>query len=501
MSLADKHRVARPVAVLGGVRIPFCRNNTAYVDVGNLGMSIRTLGALVERYGLHGQVLGEVAMGAVIKHASDWNLAREAVLSSGLSPLTPGITLQRACGTGLDTIITVANKIALGQIEAGIGGGSDTTSDVPIVYGPKLRARFLALNRSKSLGEKLRAFRGFRFRELKPEAPGVAEPRTGKSMGDHCEMMAKEWHIPRESQDEIALASHRKAAAAYERGFYADLVASFRGLERDTILRADTTLEKLAALKPAFDRSSGQGTLTAGNSTPLTDGASACLLASDAWATAHGLEPLAYLRDAEVAAVDRARRRPADGADHRGAAHARTQWADPAGLRLLRDPRGVRSAGVVHVASVGIGRLLPEETRARRAWQHRSCEDERGRFLARARAPISRDRRAHRCDCGEAAERKRIRPRVDLDLYGGWNGSGGDSGALRLLNNAGRAAMALQCACSAHPRHSTFDKAHAMPMKFARRALAFGLLFASPSADARAMDGCCPTLEAAAFRS
>ena len=304
MSLADRHLAARQVAILGGVRIPFCRNNTAYADVGNLGMSIRTLGALVERFGLHGQVLGEVAMGAVIKHSSDWNLAREATLSSGLSPLTPGITLQRACGTGLDTIITIANKIALGQIEVGIGGGSDTTSDVPIVYGKKLRARILQANRAKSFGDRLRAFRGFRLRELKPDFPGVAEPRTGKSMGDHCEMMAKEWHIARESQDELALASHKKAAAAYERGFYDDLVAGFRGVERDNILRADSTLEKLASLKPAFDKRSGQGTLTAGNSTPLTDGASACLLASDDWAQAHGHEPLAYLRDAEVAAVD-----------------------------------------------------------------------------------------------------------------------------------------------------------------------------------------------------
>ena len=304
MSLADKHTIARPVAVLGGVRIPFCRNNTAYADVGNLGMSIRTLGALVERYGLHGQVLGEVAMGAVIKHSSDWNLGREATLSSGLSPLTPGITLQRACGTGLDAIITIGNKIALGQIEVGIGGGSDTTSDVPIVYGKKLRARVLLAARSKTFGEKMRAFRGFRLRELKPDFPGVAEPRTGKSMGDHCELMAKEWHIARESQDELALASHRKAAAAYERGFYNDLVASFRGVERDNILRPETTLEKLASLKPAFDKTSGQGTLTAGNSTPLTDGAAACLLASDDWAKAHGHEPLAYLRDAEVAAVD-----------------------------------------------------------------------------------------------------------------------------------------------------------------------------------------------------
>ena len=296
---------ARPVAILGGVRIPFCRQNTAYADVGNLGMSVRTLGALVERFGLHGQQLGEVAMGAVIKHSSDWNLGREAALSSGLSPLTPGITLQRACGTSLDTIIHIGNKIALGQIESGIGGGSDTTSEVPIVYGKKLRARLLAANRAKTTQDKLKALvGGFKFSELKPEFPGVAEPRTGKSMGDHCEDMAKEWNISRDSQDELAVASHKKLAAAYERGFFDDLVAPFRGQERDNILRPDTSLEKLATLKPAFDKTSGRGTLTAANSTPLTDGAAAVLLSSEEWAKAHGHEPLAYLRDAQVAAVD-----------------------------------------------------------------------------------------------------------------------------------------------------------------------------------------------------
>ncbi|MGS1077439.1 acetyl-CoA C-acetyltransferase [Pseudoxanthomonas beigongshangi] len=296
---------ARPVAILGGVRIPFCRQNTAYADVGNLGMSVRTLGALVERFGLHGQQLGEVAMGAVIKHSSDWNLGREATLSSGLSPLTPGITLQRACGTSLDSIITIANKIALGQIESGIGGGSDTTSDVPIVYGKKLRARILAANRAKTTQDKIKTLvKGFKFSDLKPEFPGVAEPRTGKSMGDHCEDMAKEWNISRDSQDELAVASHKKLAAAYERGFFSDLIAPFRGLERDNILRPDTSLEKLATLKPAFDKTSGRGTLTAANSTPLTDGAAAVLLASEEWARTHGHEPLAYLRDAQVAAVD-----------------------------------------------------------------------------------------------------------------------------------------------------------------------------------------------------
>jgi acetyl-CoA C-acetyltransferase len=299
-----KSRPHPPAAVFGGVRIPFCRNNTAYADVGNLGMSIRTLGALVERYGLHGQQLGEVAMGAVIKHSSDWNLGREAALSSGLAPSTPGITLQRACGTSLDTVITVANKIAVGQIEAGIGGGSDTTSDVPIVVSKALRRRLLDANMARSTGDKLKALKGFSLSEIKPEFPGVAEPRTGKSMGQHCEMMAQEWGIAREAQDQLACESHHKAAAAYERGFFSDLVVPFRGIERDNILRPDTAVEKLAALKPAFDKISGKGTLTAGNSTPLTDGASAALLGSEAWGKERGLEPLAWFVDAQVAAVD-----------------------------------------------------------------------------------------------------------------------------------------------------------------------------------------------------
>ncbi|MCX7557108.1 acetyl-CoA C-acetyltransferase [Xanthomonadaceae bacterium JHOS43] len=299
-----KTRSLQPVGVIGGVRIPFCRNNTAYHDVGNLGMSIRTLGALVERFGLHGEHLGEVAMGAVLKHSSDWNLAREAVLSSGLAPTTPGITMQRACGTSLDTIIAVANKIATGQIDAGIGGGSDTTSDVPIAVNKTLRRRLLDLNRARSVGERLKAFKGFSFREFKPEFPGVGEPRTGKSMGEHCEMMAKEWQIPRVEQDLLACESHRKAAAAFERGFYDDLIVPFRGVSRDNILRPETTPEKLATLKPAFDRHSGHGTLTAGNSTPLTDGASAVLLGTDEWAKARGLDVQAYIVDAQVAAVD-----------------------------------------------------------------------------------------------------------------------------------------------------------------------------------------------------
>ncbi|UGB45553.1 acetyl-CoA C-acetyltransferase [Frateuria edaphi] len=293
------------VGVIGGVRIPFCRNNTAYADVGNFGMSVKVLGALVERYGLHGVELGEVALGAVIKHSSDWNLAREALLSSGLAPTTPGITTARACGTSLDNAIIVANKIAVGQIEAGIAAGADTTSDVPIVYGERLRKRLLSINRAKGWQDKLAAAtRGFSLGELKPSFPGVAEPRTGMSMGDHCEKMAREWHIGREAQDRIALESHKKLAAAYDAGFMDDLVVPFRGVKRDNILRPDTSMEKLATLKPAFDRSSGHGTLTAGNSTALSDGAAAVLLAGEDWAAKRGLPVQAWVRDAEVAAVD-----------------------------------------------------------------------------------------------------------------------------------------------------------------------------------------------------
>ena len=293
------------VGVIGGVRIPFCRNNTAYADVGNFGMSVKVLGALVERYGLHGVELGEVAMGAVIKHSSEWNLAREAVLSSGLKPTTPAITTARACGTSLDNAILIANKIASGQIEAGIAGGSDTTSDVPIVLGERLRKRLLAVNRAKTWQEKLRtATQGFSLKELKPAFPGVAEPRTGMSMGDHCEKMAKEWHIARQAQDQLALESHHKLAAAYDTGFFEDLVVPFRGLKRDGFLRPDSSIEKLASLKPAFDRSSGHGTLTAGNSTGLSDGAAAVLLGTEEWAGKRGLTVQAWFRDAEVAAVD-----------------------------------------------------------------------------------------------------------------------------------------------------------------------------------------------------
>jgi acetyl-CoA C-acetyltransferase len=295
----------RRVGIIGGVRIPFCRNNTAYADIGNFGMSVKVMGSLVERFGLHGLELGDVAWGAVIKHAFDWNLAREATLSSGLSPLTPGITTARACGSSLDNSVIIGNKIACGQIEAGIAGGSDTTSDVPIVYSRALNHRVLAMNRAKDFRHKFEAAtKGFSIGELKPSFPGVAEPRTGKSMGDHCELMAREWGITREEQDQLALESHRKLAAAYERGFFDDLVVPFRGVSRDNVLRPDTNLEKLATLKPAFDKTSGHGTLTAGNSSALSDGAAGVLLASEAWANERGLPIQAYITHSRVAAVD-----------------------------------------------------------------------------------------------------------------------------------------------------------------------------------------------------
>ena len=291
-------------AVVGGLRLPFCRQNTAYTDLGNLALGTEVVQKLVERYALKGSELGELAFGAVLKHSRDWNLAREIALGSGLARTTPGLTLQRACGTGFESAILIANKIALGQIRHGIGGGSDSASEVPLVLNQSLNARFLALARARSLGERWRALKGFRLRELMPVAPAVGEPRTGKSMGEHCEMMAKTWAISRRDQDQLAYDSHQKAHAAFERGFYDELVAPFRGVKRDNVLRPDTTLEKLGTLKPAFDRSSGLGTLTAGNSTPLTDGASAVLLADPEWARALGHEVLAEIVDAEVAAVD-----------------------------------------------------------------------------------------------------------------------------------------------------------------------------------------------------
>lgn len=292
----------RKVAVLGSNRIPFCRSNSAYATRSNQDMLTAALQGLVDRAGIGGERLGEVAAGAVLKHSRDFNLTRESVLSTTLSPDTPAYDLQQACGTGLETAICVGNKVALGQIDAGIAGGVDTASDAPIEVNDKLRKILLEVNRAKSAGDRLKALSKFRPSMLAPAIPTNGEPRTRKSMGQHCEMMAKEWKIPREAQDQLAYESHQKTAAAYDEGFFEDLLSEFAGVSRDNNLRADTTLEKLASLKPVFDRENG--TLTAGNSTPLTDGASAVLLGSEDWARQHKLEPQAYLTFAETAAVD-----------------------------------------------------------------------------------------------------------------------------------------------------------------------------------------------------
>ncbi len=294
-----------PIGIIGGLRIPFCRINTGYAEAGNLDMSIKVLGALVEKYSLQDEELGDVVFGAVMKHARDWNLAREAALGSGLAPTTPGLTIARACGTSLDAAIIARDRIATGQYGVAIAGGSDTTSDIPLSLSDGLQKRFLHMNRERSAWGKLKAaVSGFSLSELKPAFPGVAEPRTGKSMGQHCELMARQWGISREDQDALALASHQKAAAAYERGFFEDLLVPFRGVTRDNNLRADSSLDKLASLKLAFDRHSGKGTLTAGNSSALSDGAAAVLVAGEDWAEAHAQEIMARLTHAQVAGVD-----------------------------------------------------------------------------------------------------------------------------------------------------------------------------------------------------
>ncbi len=292
------------VAILGGVRIPFARQNTAYADIGNIEMLTAALTGVVERFGLKGQRLGEVAAGAVVKHSRDANISREAALSSGLSAQTPANDVQQACATSLQSSVQVGNKIALGQIEVGIAGGVDSASDAPVALNDKLRKLFLHYNRSKAIGARLELLAQLRPSMLVPSISTARERRTGLTMGDHCELMVKQWHIGRAAQDELALASHRNASRAYEAGFFNDLLVPFAGLSRDNNLRADSSLETLARLAPAFDKTSGQGTLTAGNSTPLTDGAAAVLLSSEAWAQAQGHAVQAWLVDAETAAVD-----------------------------------------------------------------------------------------------------------------------------------------------------------------------------------------------------
>ena len=293
----------RRVAIVGGLRTPFCRAGTNYADASNKDMLGFVLQTVVERYGLKGERLGDVSAGATFKHPRDWNLAREATLDSGLSRETPAYDLQRACGTSLSACAQIANKIALGQIEAGIGAGVDSISDLPLEFTDRFRHAVLEAGRAKTLSRRLKALSRIRPADFKPQVPGVVEPHTHLSMGQSCENMAHDWHVNRESQDKLALASHRNATSAWKTGFYDDLVAPFAGAERDNNVREDTSLEKLAKLPTAFARDS-QATLTAGNSSPLTDGAAAVLLASEGWAAAHGLPVLAYLTDVEVAAVN-----------------------------------------------------------------------------------------------------------------------------------------------------------------------------------------------------
>ncbi|QCO22426.1 acetyl-CoA C-acetyltransferase [Acinetobacter cumulans] len=301
----EKHmsqNTVRRVAIIGGNRIPFARSNGAFFTASNTDMFTAALNGLVERFNLQGQRLGEVVAGAVLKHSRDFNMTRECVLNTELAPETPAYDIQQACGTGLQAAFLVANKIALGQIDVGVAGGVDTTSDAPIAFGDGLRKALLELNIAKTGKDRLKALTKINVKDLM-DAPKNGEPRTGLSMGDHQAITALEWGIPREAQDELAATSHQKMAKAYEEGFFDDLITPFLGLDRDNNLRPDSSVEKLAKLKPVFGKGDGR-TMTAGNSTPLTDGASCVLLASEEWAKANGHEVLAYLTFQETAAVD-----------------------------------------------------------------------------------------------------------------------------------------------------------------------------------------------------
>ena len=322
---------ARPVAILGGNRIPFARSNGAYSEASNQDMLTAALDGLVARFSLQDEALGEVVAGAVLKHSRDFNLTRESVLGSRLSPATPTYDVQQACDTGIEATVLVGNKIALGQIESGAAGGVDTTSDAPIEVNEDLRRLLLDLNNAKSNTDRLKLLTRLRPGHIVPQTPQNAEPRTGLSMGEHTASMARDWDISREAQDELAAASHQKLAAAYDRGFFDDLVTPYQGLTRDSNLRPDSTVEKLAKLRPVFGTQNGDGTMTAGNSTPLTDGAAVVLLGSEEWAEEHGLPVQAYLTHAEATAVDYVH-----GDEHllMAPAYAVPRMLDKAGLTL-----------------------------------------------------------------------------------------------------------------------------------------------------------------------
>ncbi|MFJ8677438.1 acetyl-CoA C-acetyltransferase [Streptomyces sp. NPDC093589] len=321
----------RRVAIIGGSRIPFARSDGPYATASNQDMLTAALDGLVERYGLDGEQVGEFVAGAVLKHSRDFHLARETVLGSRLDPRTPAYDIQQACGTGLQAVIAVANKIALGQQECGIAGGADTASDAPLGVNDSLRKILLAARRATSAGARVRQLARIRPRHLVPDIPRNAEPRTGLSMGEHAARTAKEWGIERAAQDDLAATSHQRLAAAYDRGFLDDLVVPFQGLTRDHHLRPGSTAAKLATLKPVFGTDLGDATMTAGNSTPLTDGAATVLLASEEWARERGLRPLAYLTAYETGAVDFV-----DGADGllMAPAHAVPRMLERAGLGM-----------------------------------------------------------------------------------------------------------------------------------------------------------------------
>ncbi len=293
----------KPVVIAGGVRIPFCRSNTAYASLSNMKMLSTVLAGIVDRFDLNGQHIDEVNAGAVITHSKDWNLAREAVLSTHLSPSTPGITMQQACGTSLQAAMMAAAKIATGQIDSAIAAGTDTVSDVPVVFSSKFARRLVKLGKARDIKSKLKLFKGFSPRELAPIPPSVNEPRTLMSMGQHTEMMAKTWGVTREEQDILALASHQNAVKAYNDGFYDDLLVPCEGVLRDNNMREDSSLETLAKLRTVYDKTSA-GTMTAGNSTPLTDGAAGVLLCSEEWARERGIPVQAYMTHSATSAVD-----------------------------------------------------------------------------------------------------------------------------------------------------------------------------------------------------
>ncbi|MDT0402531.1 acetyl-CoA C-acetyltransferase [Streptomyces edwardsiae] len=332
-----KPGTVRRVAVIGGSRIPFARSDGPYATASNQEMLGAALNGLVERYGLQAPgAVGEFVAGAVLKHSRDFNLARETVLGSALDARTPAYDIQQACGTGLQAVVAAANKIALGQTEAAIAGGADTASDAPLGVNDQLRKVLLEARRAKSPGGRLKALAKLRPGQLVPDIPRNAEPRTGLSMGEHAAVTARAWGIAREAQDELAAASHQRLAAAYERGLFQDLVVPFRGLARDQNLRPDSTVDRLAALKPVFGLDGPDPTMTAGNSTPLTDGAALVLLASDEWAAERGLEPLAHLTAYETAAVDFVHGDVADGEDGllMAPAHAVPRMLERAGLGM-----------------------------------------------------------------------------------------------------------------------------------------------------------------------